>query len=193
MPDIRSRSVTPRMVVSDPKGAVAFLRAVFGGVGEVWEGRPTEVAVGDSLIMVSGAGARDLFPAFLDVIRGRRRGAVARSRHTPAVAYDTDLAEQVRALLGTEQGVTEKRMFGGLAFLLEGHMAVAANSRGALMVRIDPSRADELLARPGVEPMVMRGRPLTGWLEVDTTGLDDAAVQGWVGEGVSYVRSLPPK
>jgi TfoX/Sxy family transcriptional regulator of competence genes len=109
------------------------------------------------------------------------------------VAYDIELAERVRALLETEPGLTEKRMFGGLAFLLDGHMAVAANSRGELMVRIDPSRADALLARPGVGPMVMRGRPLTGWLEVDTTGLDEVALQGWVDEGLSYVRSLPPR
>jgi hypothetical protein len=109
------------------------------------------------------------------------------------VAYDTELADQVRTLLGPEKGLTEKRMFGGLAFLLDGHMAVAASSRGGIMVRVDPAREDELLTRPGVEPMIMRGRPMTGWLRVAAEELDDATLPGWVGEGVSYVRSLPPK
>jgi TfoX/Sxy family transcriptional regulator of competence genes len=109
------------------------------------------------------------------------------------VAYDGELADRLREMLDGEEHLTEKRMFGGLAFLLDGHMALAANSRGELMVRIEPSRADELLARPGVQPMVMRGRPMMGWLDVDGTDLDDAALQAWVEEGVSYVRSLPPK
>jgi TfoX/Sxy family transcriptional regulator of competence genes len=109
------------------------------------------------------------------------------------MAYDEDLADRVRELIAGEHGVAEKRMFGGLAFLLDGHMALAANSRGELMVRIHPSRAEDLLARPGVRPMVMRGRPMSGWLDVEATTIDDATLQGWVDEGVSYVRSLPPK
>jgi TfoX/Sxy family transcriptional regulator of competence genes len=109
------------------------------------------------------------------------------------MAYDGELADRLRALLEGEEHLTEKRMFGGLAFLLDGHMALAANSRGELMVRINPSRADDLLARPGVQPMVMRGRPMSGWLDVEATTIDDATLQGWVDEGVSYVRSLPPK
>jgi TfoX/Sxy family transcriptional regulator of competence genes len=109
------------------------------------------------------------------------------------MAYDGELADRLRALLEGEEHLTEKRMFGGLAFLLDGHMALAANSRGELMVRIHPSRADDLLARPGVRPMVMRGKPMSGWLDVDATTIDDATLQGWVDEGVSYVRSLPPK
>lgn len=110
------------------------------------------------------------------------------------MAHDEELAGRLRAALEGQDGLSEKRMFGGLAFLLHGHMAIAASSRGGIMVRVDPAREDQLLARPGVEPMIMRGRPLTGWLRVAGEELgDDAALEGWVGEGVSYVRSLPPK
>ncbi|MDD7965149.1 TfoX/Sxy family protein [Actinomycetospora lemnae] len=108
------------------------------------------------------------------------------------MAYDTELAERLRALLAAHDDLTEKRMFGGQAFLLGGHMTVCASSRGVLMVRVDPARADVLLERPGAGPMEMRGRELRGWLDVEGE-LDDAALQGWVGEGVAYVRSLPRK
>src|SRR3954468_16613558 len=102
-------------------------------------------------------------------------------RDTPDMAYEEDLSERVREILASEEGLTEKRMFGGLAFLLDGHMAVAASSRGGIMVRVAPRREDELLTRPGVEPMIMRGRPMTGWLRVAREGLDDDALRGWVG------------
>jgi TfoX/Sxy family transcriptional regulator of competence genes len=110
------------------------------------------------------------------------------------VAHDEALAGRLRAALGGEDGLSEKRMFGGLAFLVHGHMAIAASSRGGILVRVDPAREDELLAHPGVEPMIMRGRPMTGWLRVagDELG-DDAALERWVREGVAYVRTLPPK
>ncbi|GAA4886963.1 TfoX/Sxy family protein [Actinomycetospora straminea] len=108
------------------------------------------------------------------------------------MAHDTELAERLRALLAAHDDLTEKRMFGGQAFLLGGHMAVCASSRGVLMVRIDPARAAALLERPGASPMEMNGRRLTGWLDVEGE-LDDAALRGWVDEGVAYVRSLPPK
>ena len=107
------------------------------------------------------------------------------------MAYDEELAQRLREALAGRDGITEKRMFGGLAFLLHGAMAVCAGSGGALMVRIDPARADTLLARDGVERMVMRGRPLKGWLLVDRAALDDASLPGWVEEGVSFVESLP--
>lgn len=107
------------------------------------------------------------------------------------MAYDEELAQRLREVLAGRDGITEKRMFGGLAFLLHGTMAVCAGSGGALMVRIDPARADTLLARDGVERMVMRGRPLKGWLLVDRAALDDASLPGWVEEGVSFVESLP--
>ncbi|HEY2224504.1 TfoX/Sxy family protein [Actinomycetospora sp.] len=109
------------------------------------------------------------------------------------MAHDEELAERVRAALNGQEGLTEKRMFGGLAFLLDGHMAVASSSQGGIMVRVDPAREDQLLAGLGVEPMIMRGRPMTGWLRVAREQLDDAALRGWVGEGVAYVRTLPPK
>ncbi|MFC5142289.1 TfoX/Sxy family protein [Actinomycetospora rhizophila] len=109
------------------------------------------------------------------------------------MAYDEQLAERLRATLDGQDGVSEKRMFGGLAFLLHGNMAVCAGSGGALMVRIDPARAETLLAHEGVAPMVMKGRPLKGWLLVDRTVLDDASLPRWVEEGLSYAESLPVK
>jgi len=123
-------------------------------------------------------------------------GAEGPARQRPpailrAVAYDEELAERLRGTLAGRDGITEKRMFGGLACLLHGTMAVCAGSGGALMVRIDPARADTLLAQGGVERMVMRGRPLKGWLLVDRAVLDDATLPGWVEEGLSFVESLP--
>jgi hypothetical protein len=108
------------------------------------------------------------------------------------VAHDPELAQRLRGLLDGERGLTEKRMFGGVAFLLDGHMAVCAGNDGGLMVRVDPARTETLLERPGAGPTVMRGRPMRGWLDVEGE-IDDAALQGWVDEGVSYVRALPPK
>lgn len=106
------------------------------------------------------------------------------------VAYDEDLASEIRALLGGERGVREMRMFGGLAFLVDGNMAVAAASEGRLMVRVDPATTAGLLAEPGAGPMVMRGRELDGWLLVEPPA---GALSTWVTRGVSYARSLPPK
>ena len=110
------------------------------------------------------------------------------------MAYDEELAERVRLCLTGVERVTEKRMFGGLAFLVDGHMALAANSHGVLMVRIDPDRAGDLTARDGVRPMVMRGRELRGWLEVEAPALagpDD--LDEWVWVGVDFTRGLPAK
>jgi hypothetical protein len=110
------------------------------------------------------------------------------------MAYDEDLAQRLREQLAGEPGVVEQRMFGGLAFLIGGHMAVAASGRGGLMARVDPSETDALLAEPHVGPMEMRGRPVDGWLRVAPEGLEaDAALQAWVRRGVAYARSLPPK
>jgi TfoX/Sxy family transcriptional regulator of competence genes len=109
------------------------------------------------------------------------------------VAYDEELAERLREALDAQDGITEKRMFGGLAFMLHGNMAVCAGSQGRLMVRIDPARADDLLDQDGVEPMVMKGRPLKGWLLVDGAVLDDTTLPRWVQEGLSYAESLPVK
>jgi TfoX/Sxy family transcriptional regulator of competence genes len=85
-------------------------------------------------------------------------------------------------------------MFGGLAFLVDGNMAVAASGEGGLMVRVDPADADDLLTRPGVQRMEMRGRPLRGWLRVDAAELGTARqLATWVRTGVRYARTLPPK
>jgi TfoX/Sxy family transcriptional regulator of competence genes len=110
------------------------------------------------------------------------------------MAYDEDLAHRVRALIATEAGVTERKMFGGLAFLVGGNMSVAASGQGGLMVRVDPDATDALLAKPHVQPFVMRGRAMRGWLRVDPEGLQTARqLAPWVKRGVAYARSLPPK
>jgi TfoX/Sxy family transcriptional regulator of competence genes len=110
------------------------------------------------------------------------------------MAYDEDLANRIRELLAAEKGVTEKKMFGGLAFLLGGHMAVAASGQGGLMVRVDPGETDALSAKPHAGPFEMRGRALQGWLRVDTEGVrTKRQLEPWVRRGVGYVRSLPPK
>jgi TfoX/Sxy family transcriptional regulator of competence genes len=110
------------------------------------------------------------------------------------VAYDEDLANRVRELVATEPSVTEKRMFGGLAFLIGGHMAVSASGKGGLLLRCDPADTDELLRKPSAEPFEMRGRVMEGWLRVDADGLrTKRQLERWVARGVAYARSLPPK
>ena len=110
------------------------------------------------------------------------------------MAYDEVLANRIREQLAEESGIVEQRMFGGLAFLLGGHMAVAASGKGGLMARVDPADTDTLLAEPGVEPFEMRGRPVDGWLRVAPEGVaSDAELGTWVQRGLAYARSLPPK
>lgn len=110
------------------------------------------------------------------------------------MAFDELLSDRIRAQLDTVDGVTEKRMFGGLAFLVGGNMAVAASGKGGLMVRVPPERTPELLAEPGAGPMEMRGKSIDGWLRVESGAVDDeAALRAWIGRGVDYARSLPPK
>jgi TfoX/Sxy family transcriptional regulator of competence genes len=110
------------------------------------------------------------------------------------MAYDEDLADRIRELLGAQKGVEEKRMFGGLAFLVNGNMSVAASGRGGLMVRVPPGETDKLLARDHVAPMVMAGRDTRGWVRVDADGVrTKRQLQSWVTRGVDYARSLPPK
>jgi len=109
------------------------------------------------------------------------------------VAYDEDLATRLRLLL-PGRNLAEKKMFGGLAFLLNGHMCLAVSGQGGIMVRVDPAELDALLNRPGAGPLKMRGRPLKGWLWVEADVLDDDEVlQGWVERGLAYARTLPPK
>ncbi|SHF51736.1 TfoX N-terminal domain-containing protein [Jatrophihabitans endophyticus] len=108
------------------------------------------------------------------------------------MAHDPALAQHIRELLDVEPDVVEKSMFGGRAFLIAGHLAVAANSRGGLMVRIEPDDAEELLADPRATRMVMRGREMAGWLRVDLSAGDDD-LAAWVRHGVAYASSLPPR
>jgi hypothetical protein len=109
------------------------------------------------------------------------------------MAYDEDLANRIRELTAGER-VDEKRMFGGLAFLINGHLAVAASGRGGLMVRVPPADTAKLLERQHVEPMVMAGRETRGWLRVAADGVTTKRqLQSWVTRGVDYARGLPPK
>ena len=108
--------------------------------------------------------------------------------------YDEDLADRIRALIASERDVTEMRMFGGLAFLIGGNMAVAASGQGGLMARVDPDETEALLAKPHARPFEMRGRPLEGWLRVGDEGVrTKRQLEPWVKRGVAYARSLPPK
>jgi TfoX/Sxy family transcriptional regulator of competence genes len=110
------------------------------------------------------------------------------------MAYDIDLVERIREVLASERGVDEKRMFGGLAFLINGHMAVAASGQGGLLVRVPPDETDKLLDRAHVSPMVMAGREARGWVRVDSDGVKTKRqLQSWVTRGVDHVHSLPPK
>jgi TfoX/Sxy family transcriptional regulator of competence genes len=110
------------------------------------------------------------------------------------MAYDEDLADRIREAVQHEDGITEKRMFGGLAFLVHGHLAVAASGRGGLMVRVDPEQSESLVSTTPACRMVMRGREMDGWLRLDDESIEaDATLTEWVGRGVSYAGSLPPK
>ena len=110
------------------------------------------------------------------------------------MAYDEDLANRIRELLADERGVTEKQMFGGLAFLIGGNMAIAASGQGGVLVRVEPSATEALVARAHAEPFVMRGRAMQGWLRVDDEGLrTKRQLEPWVTRGVAYARSLPAK
>ena len=107
--------------------------------------------------------------------------------------YDEELAERLREVLAGEADVHERAMFGGRSFFVNGKMAVTASSRGGLMVRADPSQVPALLARPGAEPLHMRGREMRGWLRVGPDAVrTKAALERWTSIGLVYARSLPP-
>jgi len=110
------------------------------------------------------------------------------------MAYDEELAERIRSLLGGNADLTEKKMFGGLAFLIGGNMAIAASGQGGILVRVDPAESDGLVASTPAELMEMGGRQMAGWLRVDTAhvGTDDELAT-WVKRGATYADSLPPK
>jgi TfoX/Sxy family transcriptional regulator of competence genes len=110
------------------------------------------------------------------------------------MAYDEDLANRVRELIAVEAGLTEKKMFGGLAFLINGNMSVGVSGQGGLMVRVDPADTDVLVAKPHARPFEMRGREMQGWLRVDSEGVrTKRQLEPWVRRGVTYARSLAPK
>jgi hypothetical protein len=110
------------------------------------------------------------------------------------MAYDEDLANRIRELILAEPGLTEKRMFGGLAFLINGNMSVSVSGQGGLLLRVDPGETESLLRKPHAHPAEMRGRVMEGWLRVDVDGVrTKRQLERWVGRGVAYARSLPSK
>lgn len=110
------------------------------------------------------------------------------------MAYDEALADRIRALIGDEPALTERKMFGGLAFLVGGNMAVAASGQGGLMVRVDPAESAALVSSSPARLLEMRGRSMPGWLRLDSDDVrTDAELAPWVRRGVSFARSLPAK
>jgi TfoX/Sxy family transcriptional regulator of competence genes len=110
------------------------------------------------------------------------------------MAYDEALAARIRDRIGAAPELTEKKMFGGLAFLIGGNMAVAASGQGGIMVRVDPAESDALVSATPATPMEMRGRQMPGWLRLATDDVaSDSALGEWVERGVAYALSLPPK
>jgi TfoX/Sxy family transcriptional regulator of competence genes len=110
------------------------------------------------------------------------------------MVYNEVIAGRMRELLAHEPHVTEKKMFGGLGFMIAGNMAIAASSSGGALVRVDPEQSDKLVDTTVARPMVMRGRPMSGWLEVPADALSSKReVARWVRIGATYAKSLPPK
>ena len=110
------------------------------------------------------------------------------------MAYDEALADRIRELASGERSLSEKKMFGGLAFLVNGNMAVAASGQGGILVRVDPEESDALIANSNAYPMEMRGREMRGWLRVDADDVrTKAQLSKWVRRGIGYAGSLPAK
>ena len=110
------------------------------------------------------------------------------------VAYDEDLADRIRELLAGQRGLTERKMFGGLAFLIGGNMAVAASGQGGILVRVDPEQSDKLVRTSKATVAVMRGRPMDGWLRLASKDVrTKPQLTKWVKLGSAYARSLPKK
>jgi TfoX/Sxy family transcriptional regulator of competence genes len=110
------------------------------------------------------------------------------------VPYDEKLADRIRELIGSQSGLTEQKMFGGLAFLIGGNMAVAASGQGGILVHVDPDETDELVATTSARLMEMRGREMRGWLRVDPEDLGTKRqLAKWVELGVDYAKSLPAR
>src|SRR5437763_10299518 len=126
------------------------------------------------------------------------RTARVESRHGRAydrgMAYDEELADRIRDLLSGERNLSEKKMFGGLAFLVAGNMAIAASGQGGILVRADPAQSARLVAKSNASPMIMRGREMAGWLRVDAGDVrTKRQLARWVTIGATYARSLPAK
>jgi TfoX/Sxy family transcriptional regulator of competence genes len=109
------------------------------------------------------------------------------------MAYDEELAARIRSLVSGEDGIEEKKMFGGLAFLANGNMAVAASGQGGLLARVDPAESDALVQATPAEEMVMRGRSMKGWLRLDAVDVEGDELDAWVRRGLAFARSLPAK
>ncbi len=110
------------------------------------------------------------------------------------MAYDKQLADCIKSLLVGHPDITEKKMFGGHAFLVQGHMAIAASGQGGLLVRLDPVVAETLIDEPAIQTAIMRGRPMRGWLRVSDEQLNvPADIAPWVERSTAYARSLPAK
>jgi TfoX N-terminal domain len=124
-------------------------------------------------------------------VRARFFSALPYDRRVP---YDEELADRIRELIGSESGLTEQKMFGGLAFLIGGNMAIAASGQGGALVRVDPAQSDTLVAATNARLMEMRGRQMQGWLRVDAKDVRTRRqLARWVELGTAYARSLPAK
>lgn len=110
------------------------------------------------------------------------------------MAFDAELAERMREQMSGQTGVTQMRMFGGLAFLINGHMAASAGNGGDMLLRVDPDQTETLVAQPHAARFSMRGREMDGWLAIESPGLrSDESLHRWMAYGIAYARSLPPK
>ncbi len=110
------------------------------------------------------------------------------------MAYDEDLAARIREIVAKEKGLSERKMFGGLAFLIGGNMAIAASGQGGILVRVDPEQSDKLVATTNASVAVMQGRAMPGWLRVDSAGVrTKPQLAKWVRLGTTFARSLPAK
>jgi TfoX/Sxy family transcriptional regulator of competence genes len=110
------------------------------------------------------------------------------------MAYDTELADRMRFLIGTEPGISERKIFGGIAFLVNGNMAISASSRGGALARVDPAETESLIANGHATVAVMGGREMQGWVRVPSENLDsDDELANWIGRTLAYARQLPPK
>ncbi|MGI8716023.1 MAG: TfoX/Sxy family protein [Solirubrobacteraceae bacterium] len=110
------------------------------------------------------------------------------------MAYDEDLANRIRELVADQEGVTERKMFGGLAFLIAGHMSVSVSGRGGLLLHVDAADTEALLAKPHAQPFEMRGRTMEGWVRIEAEGVrTKRQLKRWVARGVAHARTLPPK